>query len=185
MTAQTSALADARGLAVLAARAADLARPLEQEHATDSVDVLLATVGGQQVALAVGSLREVRPPTPLAPVPGTSAVLVGIASGHAEALVVASLAALLGLSSAVASTEQWVVVLDDPTAPVGLLVDTADDVVSLDRQDLSPPPESSAVIAALARGGVLLLDIHALLGDPRLFLTARPDPMEVISWQDA
>lgn len=184
MTTPTSDSADTRGLALLAARAADLARPLQQGHATDSVDVLLATVGGQPVAVAVESLREVRPPTPLAPVPGTSAVLVGIAGGHAEALVVASLAALLGLTSTVASTGQWVVVLDDPAAPVGLLVDTADDVVSVDRQDLSPPPESTALIAALAPGGVLVLDPRALLGDPRLFLT-RPDPTEAHSWQDA
>lgn len=185
MTAPTSDGADAGDLAVLTARAVDLARPLEQERATASLDVLLATVGGEQVAVPVEALREVRPPTLLAPVPGTSPALVGIAGGHGEALVVASLATLLGLPSPVASARQWVLVLDDPTAPVGLLVDTADDVVSVDSQDLSPLPESSPLIAAVAPGGVLVLDTPALLGDPRIFLSARPDPTEANSWQDA
>jgi purine-binding chemotaxis protein CheW len=175
----------ASSLALLAARAADLARPLEHERATASVDVLLATVGGEQVAVQVEALREVRPPAPLAPVPGTSPALVGIAGGHAEALVVASLATLLGLACPAETAGQWVLVLDDPASPVGLLVDTADDVVSVDSQDLRSPPDSSALISAVAPGGVLLLDTPALLRDPRLSLSARPDPTEANSWQDA
>jgi chemotaxis signal transduction protein len=185
VTAPAADGAGARDLAVLASRAADLARPLEQERATASVEVLLATVGGEQVAVPVEALREVRPPTLLAPVPGTSPALVGIVGGRGEALVVASLATLLGLASPVAPTGQWVLVLDDPAAPVGLLVDTVGDVVSVDSQDLSSLRESSALIAAVGPGGVLVLDIPAVLGDPRLFLSARTDPTEANSWQDA
>lgn len=184
MTAVTSRASDAETLAVLNARAAVLAQPLEQQHDTTLADLLLVTVGGRPVTVPVDALREVRPPGPVAPVPAGNAVLIGIAAGHAGALVVASLAALLDLPATAAPTEQWVVVLDDPDAPVGLLVDTADEIVSVNRQDLTSSPESGALIAALAPGGALVLDPAALLRDPRLFLSPRPDATEAISWQD-
>lgn len=171
--------------ALLTARAADLARPLQHRRTGTSLELLLATLGDQRVALPAQALREVRPPTPLAPVPGTSEVLLGIAAGHAQALAVASLAALLGVASAAPSTVQWLLVLDDATAPVGLLVDSVDDVVSVDGQGLGPPPEGSALIAGLAPDGALVLDIPALLGDARLFLDARPEPTEADSWHHA
>jgi chemotaxis signal transduction protein len=172
-------------LAVLAARAAELARPHHDDQATHSVDVLLVTVGAQQVALPVEALREVRPPTPLAPVPGDSDVLVGVAVGHTGALAVASLAPLLGLAPSAPPSAQWMAVLDDPAAPVGLLVDTADDIVPLDSDGLTRPPESSVLIAAVSAGGALLLDTAVLLGDPRLYLDRRLDPTEVTSWHHA
>lgn len=172
-------------LAVLAARAAELARPHDDGQVTHSVDVLLVTVGAQHVALPVEALREVRPPTPLAAVPGNHDVLVGVAVGHTGALAVASLATLLALTPSVPQSAQWMVVLEDPAAPVGLLVDTADDIVPVDSQDMTTPPEASVLIAAVTAGGALLLDTAALLGDPRLYLDRRPDPTEVTSWHQA
>ena len=172
-------------LAVLAARAAELARPDDDGQATHSIAVLLVTVGAQHVALPVEALREVRPPMPLAPVPGAHDVLVGIAVGHAEALAVASLATLLGLAPAVPPSAQWMVVLDDPAAPVGLLVDSADDIVPVDSQEMATPPESSVLIAAVTAGGDLLLDPTALLRDPRLHLDRRLEATEATPWHEA
>ena len=185
MTAPTAATSGGCAEARLDARASELARPDDDGDGGDPVDVLVVTVGGQPIALPVDALREVRAPTPFAPVPGPGGVLVGVIGGHGEALAVADLSALLGLAPARTPTGQWVVVLDDPVAAVGLLIDMADDIVSLDRQDLSPPPRDSVLIAAVADDGLLVLDAAALLADPRLFLAARLDPTEVTSWHDA
>ena len=182
MTAMTSTSPDDRVELLLAHRAGELARPDDDGHDTDPVDVLVVTLGGQPVALPVDVLREVRPPTPIAPVPGDGAVVVGVAGGHGEPLVLASLRTLLGQGPGPAPTEQWVVVLDHPGEPVGLLVDSADDIVTLDRRDLRVPPRTSALVAAVTDDGALLLDTSALLADPRLRLAPRPEPTEMTSW---
>lgn len=185
-TASTSAGTSAGSRAVLRARAAELARAVEADEDLDVADLLVVTVGGQSVAVPVECLRGVRAPAPLCPVPGSHPVLVGLAAGHAEALVVASLGALLGLSPTVGAQEQWVVVLEDPVAPVGLLVDTADDVLRVPRQQVSAAPGSSgALTTALSPSGVLLLDTPAVLRDPRLFLHPDRATTERAPWPDA
>lgn len=184
MTAPTAATSGARAESRLDARAGELARPDDDGLGGHPIDVLLVTVGGQLIGLPVDALREVRPPTTFAPVPGAGTVLVGVIAGHGEALPVASLSTLLGLTPAPPSIQQWVVVLDDTAAAVGLLVDTANDIVSLDSEGLSPPPRDSVLIAAVAHDGVLVLDAAALLADPRLFHAAQRDSTEV-SWHDA
>lgn len=185
-TTSTTAGASAQGLALLRARAADLALPVEVDEDRDVADLLVATVGGQSVAVPIERLRGVRAPAPLCPVPGSHPVLVGVAAGHAEALVVASLGGLLDLSPAVGLQEQWLVVLEDPVAPVGLLVDTADEIVRVPRQQVSAPPASSgALTTALTPSGLLLLDTAAVLRDPRLFLHPDRPTTQGAPWPDA
>lgn len=182
----TSTTTSAGRRAVLRARAAELARVVEADEGRDVSDLLVATVGGQSVAVPIEHLRGVRAPAPLCPVPGSHPVLVGIAAGHAEALVVASLGALLGLPPRVGTQEQWVVVLEDPVAPVGLLVDTADDVLRLPRQQTSAAAASSgALTTALSPSEVLLLDTAAVLHDPRLFLHPDRATTEGAPWPGA
>jgi chemotaxis signal transduction protein len=84
--------------------------------------------------------------------------------------------------------EQWVAVLADADAPVGLLADAAEDIVEVPAGELSTAPEAGGLVAAVAPGGVLVLDGAALLRDPRLSLSpseSRPDPTQEPSWHDA
>lgn len=160
--------ADPTALA-LHARAVQLAQPLEHVH-DDRVELLVLEVGGRQVAVPVGELREVLAPGPVVRVPGSPPELAGLAGRHGEGVAAASLAALLGLRTAVPADEQWLAVLDDPVAPLGLLADAAVDIVTVSRGDLSPPPTAEGPVAALVPGGALVLATAALLRDPRLFL---------------
>jgi chemotaxis signal transduction protein len=76
------------------------------------------------------------------------------------------------------------VVLDHPSAPLGLLVDAALDIVSVHETELLPPSDPGVLIRALLPEGALVLDTSALLRDPRLSL--RPsDPTEEPSWPHA
>lgn len=169
-----SATAAAREAATLHARAVELARPLDDDAQDGRLALLVLEVGGQQVALPVADLREVRPPSPVTPVPGGSSVLAGLVGGRGAGLAAVSLAALLGRSAAVALDEQWVAVLDHPTAPLGLLADAAVDIVTVDSSTLSLPTGAGELVTALLPGGALLLDAAALLRDPRLSL----DPLD-------
>lgn len=158
----------------LRARAVELARPLEDQQ-DDQVALLVLDVGGQQVALPVDALREVRAPAPVLHVPGSPSELAGLTGGHGEGLAAASLADLLGLSTTVPADGQWLAVLDHPLAPLGLLVDGAVDIVAVDRADLSPPPGPDGLVAGLTPEGALVLSADALLRDARLFLDP-PEP---------
>lgn len=153
----------------LQARAVELARPLEHSH-DDSVALLVLEVGGQQVALPVDELREVRPPGPVVRVPGSPPELAGLSGAHGEGIAAASLAALLGLRAAVPVDQQWLAVLDHPLVPLGLLADAAVDIVTVERSGLSPPPTADGLVAALVPGGAMVLSSAAFLRDRRLFL---------------
>lgn len=164
-------------------RAAELARPLHAQSAAGTLDLLVVAVGGQQVAVPLHDVREVRPPGPTARVPGSSGVLTGVVGGYSDALAVAPLAALLGLPVAVTGAEQWVIVLDHPTAPLGLLADAALDVVTVGQEELSAPTDPGGLTRALLPGGAVVLDTAALLRDPRLSLPLH-DQTEEPPWHD-
>ena len=165
---------------VLAERARALARPPEEAVPDDTVDLLVLTVGGQAVAVPVRDVSEVRPPGPLAEIPGSNGVLTGLAGHHGDVLAVASLAALLGLVAAVPEQEQWVAVLHHPTAPLGLLADAAVDIVPATRAEMTSPSEPDGLVAAVLPDGTVVLRTDALLRDPRLMLTPN-HPTEELS----
>lgn len=161
---------------VLAARAAELSRPAADQQ-EESLTVLVLEVCGQQVAVPVTDVREVQPPGHVAQLPGSSATLPGLTGGRGEPLAVASLSALLGLTSAVPHEQQWVAVLEHPTAPLGLLADALVDVVPLPRTSLTPPTDPGGLVSALVRDGPIVLSADALLRDPRLSFDP-PTPAE-------
>jgi chemotaxis signal transduction protein len=161
-------------VAVLAARAAELARPLDPDQ-EDEVDLLVLVVGRLHVALPVAAVRAVRAPGPVAQVPAGAGALVGMIAEQGEALPVGGLATLLGLPFAAATDQQWVVVLDHPTAPVGLLADRAVDIVSVRHADITSTAEPGGLTTGLLADGTVLLDPSAVLHDPRLAV-APSDP---------
>lgn len=166
---------------LLLARAVELARPVADDAGDRTVDLLVLRVGDQRVAVPLEGVREVRPPSPLARLPGCTDVLVGLVGGSGEALAVAALAGLLAIPGAAPPDRQWVAVLHHPPAPLGLLADTADDILTVGRDELSAPPESHALVTALAPDGTFVLDLVALLRDSRLSLHAH-HPTQEHSW---
>ena len=168
---------------LLAARAAELARPLDDEADGGTIDLLVLAVGDQHVALALQDVRGVRPPGPVAQVPGASEALAGVVGGYGEPLAVAGLGSLLRLRPLLPAEQQWVVVLDDPVAPLGLLADAAVDIRSVRPEDLGRPADDKRLVAALLDDGTIVLDTAGLLSDPRTSLTPT-DPTEELSWRD-
>jgi purine-binding chemotaxis protein CheW len=88
------------------------------------VEVLVCRVVGEQYALEMRLLREVRRAAGLTPVPCTPAHVAGILNVRGEVLTVLDLAVALGLRGpAVASEMAEAVVIELPQGRVGLLVD--------------------------------------------------------------
>ncbi|MPY94194.1 MAG: hypothetical protein GEV08_14370 [Acidimicrobiia bacterium] len=130
-------------------------------------------------------MREVLAPGPVARVPGAGHALLGLRPAGGELVVLADVGALLGTSSARAPGERYVVVLDDPEAPLGVLADAVEEMADVPRGSLRPMPEAGGLVLGVADlpgasvtggtsgppdgpGGLLVVDVDALLRDPRM-----------------
>jgi chemotaxis signal transduction protein len=168
---------------LLAGRAAELAKPLGDATDSGTIDLLVLAVGDHQVALRLQDLLAVRPPAPVTLVPRTGDALAGVVGGYGEVLPVADLGNLLGLAPALRPDQQWVVVLDDAAAPLGLLADLAVDIVTIRAVDLGTPTDSAALVTALLPDGTVVVDVAGVLSDPRVSATP-PRTTEEPLWHE-
>lgn len=151
-------------------RAAALARPTADEAEEPTADLIVA-VADQRVALPAQRVRAIVEPGATARI-STGGPLVGLRSVRGEVLAVADLAHLLQLTSATPASQRWLVVLTDPVAPIGLLVDAAVDLGSVPPDASIGPEDERQLVAHVTPDGVLVLDVERLLTDARLFVDA-------------
>lgn len=106
---------------ILKRRAERLAsrRPLARES-TESTEVVEVTVGAERFGFVSALVREVVPRPTLTPLPGLPAHLRGAATVRGEVVGVVDLGASLGLTT---GEDAFLVVVEHPRGPVGLLVD--------------------------------------------------------------
>lgn len=165
-----TALPDDRDSEILVARARALAQAHRPDSDQDGRELLVAALGATTLAFDVRDVRRVLPPAPLARIPAGDHVVVGLRNVSGELLAVADVAALLGLTSSSAPDVRWVVLLDGHGGPVGVMVDSVDDLVA----DTATPARPAAgvmttgVVAETTANGHLLIDADALLLHPSL-----------------
>lgn len=162
--------------AVLDGRARALAQP--RDVATpEGGSFLLARVGGADVAVPLARARRVVPMPPISRVPGSGPAVVGISTVLGTLVPVADLAHLLRLPAAEPAPEGRLLVIDDRGSMLGLRTDDVPAVARLDRVgpggEPAPGATASGLVAGVAPGGVLVLDVDALIADPRLWPTDR------------
>lgn len=153
--------------AELDARARRLAQPAVPERAGATLRVLTMTVAGTSLAVEVERVVEVFRLERLARVPGARPALAGITAWRGEVLSLVDVRGALGLSTGALHDLARVVVLGDPRAPVGVLVDAVDDVRDLPGEALRPPPADCtpawrALVRAVTSDAVLVLDVERL-----------------------
>lgn len=151
-----------------------LARPVEQQDRRHD-DHLVVDVGALRLAVPVDALRQSVPPGPVTRLPGLPPELRGVRALRGDLVCLADTATLVGSSSTSDPNGQHVVVLEGD-APLGLLVDEVLGLEPLDRSALHPPPLQggsavSSVVAGVTGSGTLVLDVDALLRDPRLHVS--------------
>lgn len=149
---------------VLAERARELAQPPPPPR-PPSVELLGFTRAGLRFAVPTAAVAEVLAMGPLTRLPAAPHALVGMRAVRGEVVAVADPSRLLDAPQAgPAPAEAAVVVLADPVAPLALLADTVDRVVTVER----PPGEpQQPLVAGLTADGVPVLDVAAVLADPR------------------
>ena len=170
---------------VLEERAELLALPLDPPPNEGDLH-LVVRAGGQRVALKMTALRSVVPPPPMTGLHVEGLALVGLVALAGEVVPVVELATLLGGESSTKVAEPMLVVLDDAGSQLALKVDGVEGHETLRPHlevgiDLS---DASTAVAPLTtrvgEEGLLVLDLDAVLTDPRLSYsdrTARRGPL--------
>ncbi len=152
---------------VLKRRARRLAEPAA-DTPVEAVDLLVFSAADARLAAPARRVREVLAPGPTARLPTGAQAMVGLRAVRGAVVVVADPTILLGVGSGgpQAAGDRFAVVLDHPVAPVGVLTDRVDGVLTL-FGGVRPTPDN-ALLEGITGGGVLVLDVDAVLAHPGL-----------------
>jgi purine-binding chemotaxis protein CheW len=159
---------------VLEERARALARPPDDHDDGDALELVVLAVGGERYGVDVRQIREVRPLTGLAPVPGTPAFWSGVVNLRGGLCPVLSLRRYLrGAAPAAEAEEAGVLVVVTAPFTAALLADAAAEVRRCPPEDLRPAPGAAgdrahAAVHAVTDDLVQLLDPAVLLAEPAL-----------------
>lgn len=132
--------------------------------------IVLLGVDGHWFGVAIGAIREIIPPRPYTPLPGSEAFVCGLINLRGRIVTVVDLGARLGLRAASAAPEHSIVVLEHAGRLVGMAVEEVSRIVRADLENLE-------MGADLLRS--LRIDRSYLLGvgetDGRIFVAVDPD----------
>lgn len=152
---------------LLAARARALARPPAREVDRDQLQLLTFSLGGERYAIELRHVVEVFRLSSLSLLPGAAAPTLGLAAWRGELLPVLDLRRILGLPAPGLDDLRFAIVLGEERAPVAVLADAVNEVLSTARERVGPPPEGVAVRRDCVRGVTedarLVLDAERLL----------------------
>ncbi|WP_374569820.1 chemotaxis protein CheW [Phenylobacterium sp.] len=116
------------------------------EHALPAIGSELVTVaiGGQQFAIDIMVVREIRGWTTSTPLPHAPSYVLGMINLRGAVLPVVDLGMRLGLSACVRDNSAVVVVAQIGGREVGLLVDEVCDILTVSENMLQEPPDVGA-----------------------------------------
>ena len=112
---------------------------------------VMFTVAGTRYVLPAASVLHMESYSESTPIPGAAAFVVGLVQIRGKVVPVVDLRARFGLPPVAPTLDSRVVVVQLGERTVGLLVDSAREVVHIAPEDFKPPPE---VVAGQGRGFV-------------------------------
>jgi purine-binding chemotaxis protein CheW len=130
-------------------------------------------VAGAEYAVSAVDVVQMDSYTGATPVPGSPAYVVGIVQVRGRVVPVVDLRARFGLPAAPTTLESRIVVVQVGPRPVALLVDTAREVLRVEREQLEPPPRvvsegANGFVKSVARIGarlVMVIDLEQVIGE--------------------
>lgn len=132
------------------------------------VDVICVLLNGCRLGFLLPDVREVLPAMESTPLPHAPGVVHGLAIVRGEPLPVLDLRARLGMSTRPLHPDDHVVVCRVGGRDVGVWVDRADDIVSVDAGDIASLPATAP--NRHVKGAVMLDDGLLLVTDVESFL---------------
>lgn len=145
-------------------------------------------VGEAEYVLPASDVLQMESYSGAVKVPGTAAYVAGLMQVRGRVVPIVDLRARFGLGPVEPTLNTRVVVVQSGERTVGLLVDSAREVLHLSREQLRPPPEVLATqgqgfVKSVAQAGqrlVMLIDFQKVIGEtpvgPVAGTTGKTDP---------
>ena len=116
----------------------------EQTDLSSDIELLTFQVGGQEYAIDIMSVREIRGWSNATPLPHAPDFVRGVINLRGTVLTIVDLANRLGMGKTEASERNVIIVVQAEKETVGLLVDAVSDILTINKSELQAPPEMSA-----------------------------------------
>lgn len=166
---------------ILEERARTLARPLQAEvDEEDIVAFVVLVLGSERYGVDIRKVLETHPLGGFSPVPGTPEFWAGIVNVRGTLYPLLDLRRYLGLAQEDGSiSSRNLVLVSGSGLTVGLIVDEAAGVQRVPAGDIRPPlpggtETSRNVISGVTRDLLAVLDVDAMMADPRLAVREEP-----------
>jgi purine-binding chemotaxis protein CheW len=136
-------------------------------------ELIAFRIGDQEFCVDVMSVREIRGWTKATPMPHAPSYVLGVINLRGAVLSIMDLSARLGMKPAVPSERHVIIVTQVKRRTIGLLVDAVSDILTINDDNIQPPPEvSSDLVKRYARGVlaierrmICLIELEALFPD--------------------
>lgn len=154
------------GTALLEARAAALATPI-QRPPEDELDVVLFALKGERFALELSFLSEALRLRTLSILPVSLRPALGVSTARGELVTVLDVPELLGLKASGMTDQGGLIVLEGDSGRLAVLADRVDGVAKVRPAELIPanqtPWGDQPLIVGVTPDGVTLLDAEHLI----------------------
>ena len=148
-------------------------REKQAEGAQDEQQYLTFSIAGQAYALPIDDIIQIVGIQPITPMPGTSPHVRGIINLRGSVVAVLDVRRRISQQDTVCDGHTCIVIALSGQEMAGLIVESVDEVVSIDREQITPLPEAMTETRDCLTGTVqldakivLLLSVAGILDDP-------------------
>lgn len=121
------------------------------------LELLAFEVSGQEYAINIMMVREIRGWSNATPLPHAPSYVRGVINLRGTVLPIVDFSARLGMESAAATARNVVIVVQLEHQMIGVLVDAVSDIITISESDIQPPPDMGAPIAQSFVKGLTIL----------------------------
>lgn len=157
---------------------------MAEEQASSTHRFLTLTLGDENFALDIYSVREILDMTDITRIPQTPEYMRGVVNVRGSAVPVIDLGLQFGLGRIETTINTRIVIIEikrgEEISPIGAIADSVDEVLELEQDKIDPPPKMGASIKADFIQGigkhngkfVIVLDIHKVFSAEELSVLA-------------
>ncbi len=149
--------------------------PMEQEEDTMHGKYLVFDLDHQEFAIPIAHVIDIINLQPITRVPNCPDYVKGITNLRGKVCPIIDVRMRFGKEPVEYHDRTCIIVVEEQEAPVGMIIDSVSEVITLDDENISPPPKFSTSAEARFIQGVgrsdtgvkLILDYQAVLGEDR------------------
>jgi purine-binding chemotaxis protein CheW len=167
---------------ILRERARKLARPAGQATTGPALEVLEFRLASERYALETSYVREVHPLRNLTSLPCTPAFVLGVVNLRGQIVPVLDLKKFFGLAEQGLTDLHRIILVGNDDLEFGLLADISVGVHSIAMDSIQPAPPTldgpgAEYLKGVTADRLVILDLAAILADPRILVDETPDNM--------